>query len=614
MPKTERVILAVILFIGTVLRIYNYWDFSLSNDELSALARLNFTSFYDLIQNGVKIDGHPAAAQVILYYSTKIFGNSVAVVRFPFVLAGILAVYYMYRLGKEWVSSSAGLLSAAVFASLSFPILYSRIARPYSLGMLFALMAATYWIRIIKERGSNKDFILLAVSLTLCAYSHYFCAMVAAILAISGTFLIQGQNLKKYIIALVAAFVLYLPYIPIFLYQLNLGGVGQWLGPPENDWLIEHLAYVLNNSWIVILSVLTVCIMGFTLFKSKKSFQRNLLPLLLFLLPFLIGFLYSKNINPVLQHSTLLFSFPFFLVFLFSGWEDSKPRITAYMAGLLVILTVGSTVLEKRFYQTNHFGVFKEVAENLVKWKNESDDDALLIGDYNYPFYLHYYTDQIEPLKLDLYRTTDELGLAKLKSLVEESRHEYLIYSWSTINQVPEIEAIIKQRFPNEVNRETYFNSEVVRFQKGKAENIGEVFDFEKTENWNFNPDAIKLDSLNNQFALVSAQNPYGPTYTAKVSELKKAGYTEVLVYVDCIDFLEGNSMQMVYEQVNDDSGGYAWESDEFKRQFFTNGPTWGVFQYSLKEPKSDSDILKIYPWLPNGEGIALKRMRVRFR
>ncbi|MFT6027376.1 MAG: hypothetical protein ACI8P5_001638, partial [Bacteroidia bacterium] len=49
-------------------------------------------------------------------------------------------------------------------------------------------------------------------------------------------------------------------------------------------------------------------------------------------------------------------------------------------------------------------------------------------------------------------------------------------------------------------------------------------------------------------------------------------------------------------------------------RQFFTNGPNWGVFQYSLKEPKSDSDILKIYPWLPNGEEIALKRMRVRFR
>jgi len=66
MGKTEKVILAFILFLGAFLRIYNYWDFSLSNDELSALARLDFTSFSDLIQNGVRIDGHPAAAQALL--------------------------------------------------------------------------------------------------------------------------------------------------------------------------------------------------------------------------------------------------------------------------------------------------------------------------------------------------------------------------------------------------------------------------------------------------------------------------------------------------------------------------------------------------------------------
>ncbi|MGB1317334.1 MAG: glycosyltransferase family 39 protein, partial [Flavobacteriales bacterium] len=428
MAKTEKVILAAILFIGAALRIYNYWDFSLSNDELSALARLNFNSFSELLHKGIKIDGHPPAAQVILYYTTKVFGNSVAVVRFPFVLAGILAIYYMYQLAKEWISSSAGLLSAALFASLSFPILYSRIARPYALGMLFVLMAATYWIRILKEKGTTKDFILLAISLTLCAYSHYFSAMVATILAISGTFIVKGENLKKYLVALVVSFILYLPYIPFFLYQLSVGGVGQWLGTPENDWLFEHIDYVFNHSWLVKIPVLVIAILGFALFNPKKSFFRNVLPFILFFLPFLIGFLYSKNINPVLQHSTLLFSFPFLLVFAFSGWEDAKPRITVYMTTLLLLLSLGSTTVEKRFFQTNYFGVFKEIAENLIEWKNESKNDALLIGDFNYTICLHYYTDKIEPLKLDLYRTTNENGPARLKALVENSDKEYLIY------------------------------------------------------------------------------------------------------------------------------------------------------------------------------------------
>ena len=180
MDRNEKLILVLILLVAAALRIYNFWDFSLSNDELSALARLNFDSFRNLIMEGVRIDGHPPAAQVILWLMTNWFGDSVFVVRLPFVLAGIASVYFVFRTAQEWVSTSAGLLTSAVFAGLSFPILYSRIARPYALGMLFVAMAAFFWIRILKEKGKTSDYIGLAISLSLCAYSHYFAGMVAA--------------------------------------------------------------------------------------------------------------------------------------------------------------------------------------------------------------------------------------------------------------------------------------------------------------------------------------------------------------------------------------------------------------------------------------------------
>lgn len=614
MPKqTEKVILAIILLFGAVLRIYNYWDFSLSNDELSALARLNFISFNDLIQNGVRIDGHPPAAQIILYYITKLFGNSVAVIRFPFLLAGIASIYFMYKVGKEWVSSSTGMLAAATFATLSFPILYSRIARPYALGMLFCLMAMAYWIRIVKNKGETKDFVLLALALALCAYSHYFSAMVAAILALTGTFLITGKNLKAYLLALVGAFILFVPYVPIFLHQLGLGGVGQWLGPPQNDWLFGHINYIFNDSWLVQILILATGVSGFILFRSKKSLYKNALPLLLFLIPFLIGFLYSKYVDPVLQHSTLLFSFPFLLVFVFSGWDDTKPKITAWAVGILIALISFSTIVEKRFYNTDHFGVFKELAEHLIEWNRESNKDALLIGDFNYPFYLHYYTDRIEPTKLDLYRTTDEKGLASLKSLVNESEKEFLIYGWSTVNQSPEVEAIIQERFPIEINRQTYFNSEIVRFQKGELKAVDEEFPFEKTEFWNCDPAAIREDSLGQMFILISNDNPYGPTYTASVSALEQSGFNEIFVRVNCTNIADDSTLQMVYEQLNE-NGGYSWESDEFKLQFQSAGPTWGIFQYSLKASLSENDVIKIYPWLPDGGNVELKSMSVSFR
>lgn len=613
LPKTEKVILALILLVGAILRVYNFWDFSLSNDELSALARLNFDSFSALLHQGIKIDGHPAAAQVVLWYVTKWFGNGVFAVRLPFVLAGIASVYFMYRLAKEWISSTAGLLSAAVFAALEFPVLYSRIARPYALGMLFVLMAATFWIKIVKERQRPSDFVWLALSLALSAYSHYFAALTAFILAFSGTFLVKGKSLKLYLMALLAAFILYLPYIPFFLHQLNLGGVGQWLGPPENNWIWQHFNYVLNDStwlfWIIIISGN----LGLILFRSEKTFVNNGLPLILFLLPFLIGFAYSKWMYPVLQHSTLLFSFPFLLVALFSTWSDEKPKWTITFACLLLSLTSFSTVVQNRFFSTNHFGVFKELAQHMVDWKTEVGNDALLIGDFNYPFYLHYYSDQLQPIELALYRTSDEDGLALLKSIVDSSSNEFLIYAWSTVNQSPEVEAIIQEKFPIEMKRETYFNSEAVMFKKGGNPVAEHRFNFEKTDEWNFNSDAISVDSLGKKGVVVSSENPYGPTFSSRLSDLLEKGYTKLFVKVKCSSISDGSDIQMVYEQTNE-GGGYAWESDEFKRQFQSEGPSWGVFEYTFKEPLTKEDVIKIYPWLPNGQSVRLEKMEIDLR
>jgi hypothetical protein len=613
LAKREKILLAIILLIGAILRIHNYWDFSLSNDELSALARLHYTSFSELLHEGIKIDGHPAAAQVVLWYVTKWFGNGVAVVRLPFVLAGILSVYFMFRLAQEWLSTSAGLLTAAVFASLEFSLIYSRIARPYALGMLFVLMAATFWIRIVKGRNRPSDLFWLSISLALCAYSHYFAALVAFVLAFAGTFLIKGKNLKLYLMALLAAFILYLPYIPFFLHQLSLGGVGQWLGPPENDWLWTHIRFIFNDSIWLLVIVLLVSVSGIFIFRTRKGFVGHILPLILFLVPFLVGFAYSKWVNPVLQHSTLLFSMPFLLIFLFSTWNDDRPKWTMTLAIVMLSLTTFSSIRQKNFFGTDHFGVFKELAQHMVDWNRESEGNALLVGDFNYPFYLHYYTDRIEPIELALYRTTDDAGLAHLKSMVDTSTRNFVIYAWSTVNQSPEVEAIIQAKFPIEVKRESYFNSEAVMFKKGESPVAEHRFNFEKTDVWNFNPDAVVTDSLGLRSIHLSAENPYGPTFTASISDLFKKGYTSVYVKVKCASVIDGSEIQIVYEQTNV-SGGYVWESDAFSRQFNSSGPMWGVFEYSLKEARSDEDVLKIYPWLPNGEPVKLESIELDLR
>jgi len=612
MSKGEKIALSIILLVAAVVRIYGFSDFSLSNDELSALARLNYDSLYDLIMQGVRIDGHPPAAQVILYYMTRWFGNNVFIVRLPFALAGIASVYFVFRMAKEWISTSAALLVTALFATLAFPILYSRLARPYALGMLFVSMASLFWIRIVKKKERPSDFVWLALSLALCGFSHYFAALVGAILSVTGFFLVGKTRLSKYALALLGGFILFAPYITVFLYQLNTGGVGQWLGPPENDWLLNHIYYAFNQSVLVLVSVFLVCIRGYSVYNPKKSFVNQGLPLFLFLLPFLVGFLYSKWVNPVLQNSTLLFSFPFLLVFLFSGWKDGRTAMNTITAVALMLITLLSTIVEGKFYQTDHFGVFKELAQHVVEWNDEIENDALLIGDYNSPFYIHYYLDRLEPLQFDLYRTSDDEGLRNLKQVISKSSDSYAIYNWSTVNQFPEIQEIMRDRFYEEVKRETYFNSEAIMFKRGQRPKPDAVFAFEKSISWNLNPDKVVRDSLVGIRMVIDSESPYGPTFQTELNKLMDKGVKEIVTRIEFQGLQSSTDVQMVYEQSNEE-GGYAWESARVGLQVISEGSDWSVSSYMIK-PNENLGEIKVYPWSPKGESFTISKMEIWFR
>lgn len=612
MSRMQKVALFIIILVAAVLRLFEFSDFSLSNDELSALARLDFDSFYALLMEGIRIDGHPPAAQVILWLTTNLFGNGVFAVRIPFVIAGILSVFFVFRLGKEWISSSAGLLIAALFATLAFPILYSRLARPYALGMLFVSMASFFWIRIIKHNEKPSDYIWLAVSLVLCGFSHYFAALVGVILSVTGIFLVGKSRIVRYVLVLLGGFVLFSPYIPIFLYQLNLGGVGQWLSPPDNAWIWNHLDYAFNNSLLVLNVALAIGILGFALHNPKKNFVDHFLPLLLFLLPFLIGFFYSRWVNPVLQNSTLLFSFPFLLIFLFSGWKDSRKPIAIACATVLTLTTLFSTAVQNKFFQTNHFGVFKELAIHLTDWNSNLENDAVLIGDYNSPFYIQYYLDRIDSTRLDLYRTSDEEGLKNLKQLISASTKSSAIYSWSTISQLPEIQEIIKDQFYSETKRETYFNSQAVMFARSPRPEPSASFNFKKESVWNLNPANVLKDSISGFKIIVDRKSPYGPTFEKSMDELLTNGVGEIVTRIEFNGLQPSTSVQIVCEQVNEE-GGYAWESDKLGLQVITSGSDWAVSNYRLKENDNPGK-LKIYPWSPNGEDFSISKMEIWFR
>ncbi|MEM9025056.1 MAG: glycosyltransferase family 39 protein, partial [Bacteroidota bacterium] len=138
-PASHWWILALIFLLGAALRFYHLGDWSLSNDELSGLARTHYDSLEDVIQHGVRTEGHPAGYHLFAYAWTGLADTSNAAYRFPFALIGTLSIGLFYLLGARWFGRSVGLMAAAAFATLAFPILYSQLARPYSLALAASL-------------------------------------------------------------------------------------------------------------------------------------------------------------------------------------------------------------------------------------------------------------------------------------------------------------------------------------------------------------------------------------------------------------------------------------------------------------------------------------------
>src|SRR5205085_11323381 len=111
----------------------------------------------ELVEKGIKVDGHPFLVQTMMWYTVHHFGDDVFTVRFMFAIAGILSVFFLFLLGRSWFGKATGLLSAAALATLIFPLLYSQTARPYIIGSMFSLAMAYCWT--IMLFGSKRRFL-----------------------------------------------------------------------------------------------------------------------------------------------------------------------------------------------------------------------------------------------------------------------------------------------------------------------------------------------------------------------------------------------------------------------------------------------------------------------
>ncbi len=498
------------------MRFYNYAQIPFSHDEFSALFRTGFTDFESLIKEGVLVDFHPAGVQVFLNYYGEYFGYTEWVLKLPFTLLGLGSIYLCFLIGKEWFNERTGLLAAAFLSCTQFFVFYSQIARPYSPGLFFGLLAILYWHRFLftGKKVSLKSLMGWILSAAICAYIHYYLLLSLVILGFLGLLISPKERRALFILSGLLIFTLYLPHLDIFLHQSGKGGVGTWLGAPDLSFIYDFSGYLLQYSYVFGAIVLLMLIIGF--FRNPKMGKNWWIAISFFGLSLIAGFLYSIFVNPILQFSGLLFSTPFLILALLFWASKNKWIFRISFFGILISGTY-ALVIERQhysiFYQSPYEYLVKDMQFSL---KDQSENVLAILNDRGdiLKYYLEKYNLDTNLIYLAEHKTSLEF-----KRLFENSDAEKL-YLGAFASSPSELIALAQEYFPKMEKRHSYFHGEYFVFSKNKPDPRPQlIFQtenllFEKENNSWKNPDPSILthsDSLGTY--LIVEPDAYNPGF-----------------------------------------------------------------------------------------------------
>ncbi len=461
----------LILLVALATRCYQLFAIPFSVDELSALSRLDYSSFSELIEKGVKVDGHPAGVQVFLYYWVKLFGSVEWVVKLPFIFMGIASIGLLYAIGKRWFNESVGLFSSAFLATMQYAIIYSQTARPYSSGLFFILLMVWAWTKLIQ--GNKPWFswntVVYVLAASLATYNHHFSLLAAFIIGITGVFFVSRDNLMKYVGVNTIIILLYVPHLTIFLHQLNTGGIGGWLMKPSADFLIQYIFYLFHFSWWVMGLVSVLFILSF-IFRSKKNKNQWLtVSVIWFLIPYVTGLIYSISVDAVLQFSVLIFTFPFLFFILFGRFKRLTPKWNLLLVISILFINTFTLIYVRKHYQVFYNPIDKQ---SFVDYKKVTEEYQPVLAVINsHKNIANYYQKKYNTDSNYYFYEDVPNSLKELKKHIELNHKEYdYLYLARLSAASPLLVPIIQEYYPRIEIENHYFLGSTYIFSKDSNE------------------------------------------------------------------------------------------------------------------------------------------------
>jgi mannosyltransferase len=416
--------LFTILIVGSCCRIYQLGTESLWLDEGASLGFANMGGPSEIVEQS-KTDNNFPTYYLILYYWIALFGDSDFSVRVPSALAGIVAIFVIYKVGYLLFSRNVGIITSLILALSPFHVSLSQVARTNSLMALLALSSFYFFIKLLRrEHGRPAAQIGYVLSTSALMYSHIHGVFIvfAQSTYLATVFLRRGfaskdearQGLGGWILLQVLLVVLYVPGLVLLASWLSNSASQskvEWLQPPTLNYLYKSVIVYAGNCPLLILLLTLSLLAAVQLIRSGDSDKLYLL-LLWFLIPVFLPVAISIFSTPMFATRYAIGATPAFYLLaakgvevadsVFSGFRRVPQALksnTVWPTAVIMLIVLSSVWLWDHFNYLDR-APWREVTQ-YVNSHAQPNDLILLYPDFDLPVFSHYFqrTDiDIEPV------------------------------------------------------------------------------------------------------------------------------------------------------------------------------------------------------------------------
>ena len=269
------------------------------------------------------------------------------------VLIGTAGGFLIYRWGKVLYNERVGLFAAFLFAISCLQIRYSQEIRMYSLAVLLVMASNYYFAKVTREERFREGYSTwgkYVLCTTLALYTHYYA--IFAVLA-QNAYLFwryRDRGLRKlWCMAQGAIAVLFLPWLPSLIQQIQHVREAYWIARPTFGSLIGAFIYLGDNllGFLVLAALAVGGVISLHRFRQGnmlRSEKRNFFLIALIVIPIVVSFAISLTTQSIFYDRYFTLFAPALLLLAAKGLSHISNRIirwgflTATVAGMMLCL------------------------------------------------------------------------------------------------------------------------------------------------------------------------------------------------------------------------------------------------------------------------------------